>query len=340
MSGSADPLGERRRFVVEVEDDGRRLDAFLTQNIPGTSRSRVRQAIDCGEAVVEGKSRKASFRLQAGQAVEFLLPPPAAPGPEPEPIPLVILFEDEHLAVVVKPAGMVVHPAKGHWAGTLASALVHHFVSLSQSGGPTRPGIVHRLDRDTSGVLVVAKTDAAHAALAEQFKSRTVEKEYLAIVAGAPDRDRDLVDHPIGDHPTHREKKALRSGHASSREAQTFYEVVERYPGIALLRAHPKTGRTHQIRLHLAGAKLPVLCDKLYGGTSQLTLGQLRARCRDKRLGSPADDEQVLLDRHALHAHRLSVRHPASGEALEFRAELPDDMERLLTLLRGFPRAD
>ena len=161
---------------------------------------------------------------------------------------------------------MVVHPAKGHWEGTLASALAHHFGTLSGRGGPTRPGIVHRLDRDTSGVIVVAKNDQAHDALAAQFKAREVEKEYLAIVVGVPELDRDRIDEPIGDHPTHREKKAIRRSDPEARSAVTEYEVVERFVGFALVRARPKTGRTHQIRLHLAHIRHPVLCDRLYGG--------------------------------------------------------------------------
>jgi len=239
------------------------------------------------------------------------------------------------LAVVDKPPGMVVHPAKGHWSGTLASALVHHFAELSQHGGATRPGIVHRLDRDTSGLLVVAKNDLAHQRLAEQFQARTVEKHYLAIVAGKPDRDRDLIDHPIADHPTQREKKALLADHPSSREAQTFYEVEERFPGFALLRAFPKTGRTHQIRLHLASIGCAVLCDKLYGGRSRITLGELRKICRCPGLAPGQSDETVLLHRQALHAHCLSFNHPTTGESLQFQAELPPDLAEVLLLLRS-----
>ena len=184
------------------------------------------------------------------------------------------------IVVVNKPAGMIVHPAKGHWEGTLASALAHHFGTLSGRGGPTRPGIVHRLDRDTSGVIVVAKNDQAHDALAAQFKSREVEKEYLAIVVGVPDRDRDVIDEPIGDHPTQREKKAIRREDPSARPAVTVYEVVERFAGYALVRALPKTGRTHQIRIHLAHIGYPVLCDRLYGGRAIIT--ELELIPRDK----------------------------------------------------------
>ena len=186
---------------------------------------------------------------------------------------------------------------------------------------------MHRLDRDTSGVMVVAKTDQAHMRLAEQFEKRTVEKEYFAICAGVPSRDRDLVDLPVGAHPYQREKMAIRRDHATSREAQTFYEVAERFDGFSAIRVLPKTGRTHQIRLHLASIGCPVLCDRLYGGRSMITRGEIS---RD-----PADVE-VLLDRQALHARRLKIRHPVSGETMEFVAPPPADIEIVLAALRKF----
>ena len=327
----------KQLFDVDESDVGKRLDAFLAVRFPQASRVRIQRGIADGLAKVDGQNRKSSYKLRPEQSVEFQLPAPPAEGPQPEPIPLDLLYEDEILAVVNKPAGMIVHPAKGHWSGTLASALVHHFQELSQFGGPSRPGIVHRLDRDTSGAIVIAKTDEAHAHLAAQFQNRTVRKEYLAIVMGCPDRDRDLIDHPIGDHTSQRERKALRSGHASSRDAQTFYEVEERFKGMALLRAFPKTGRTHQIRLHFTQIRCPVLCDKLYGGRSQLTAGELRTWCRNKSIAGDFADDAILLERQALHAHRLCFAHPTSGEELEVTAPIPDDMQELLLLLRKIP---
>ena len=324
-----------RQIEATAEHEGQRLDVFLAACLPEASRVRIRRGIDAGDAKVSGVVRKASYRLSAGQQIDFLLPPPPAGGPDPEPIELAILYEDEALAVIDKPPGMVVHPAKGHWSGTLASALVHHFDQLSAQGGASRPGIVHRLDRDTSGVLVVAKTDQAHQRLAEQFKARTVRKEYLAIVAGCPDRDRDLVDQPVGPHPSQREKMALRTDHHASRAAQTFYEVVERFPGMTLVRAEPKTGRTHQIRLHLASVRCPVLCDKLYGGRARLTAGELRGLCRAKHLAADLPDDAVLLRRQALHAQSLSFTHPLSGQPMQFSAPLPSDLQRLLRILRS-----
>ena len=259
-------------------------------------------------------------------------------GPVPQDIPLDILHEDASIVVVNKPAGMIVHPAKGHWDGTLAGALAYHFGAMSQRGGPTRPGIVHRLDRDTSGVIVVAKNDQAHDALAAQFKARTVEKQYLAIVVGAPQFDQDVVSAPIGDHPTERAKKSIRPGHPSSREAVTHYEVVERFFGYALVRARPKTGRTHQVRLHLAHAGYPVLCDRLYAGRNPKKISELelipREKLRQDTSASVPVESEPLLARQALHAHRLSLVHPTSGERMEFEAPLAADMDRTLAALR------
>ena len=330
------PQDPDRKMQLRVPNavDRMRLDAFLASQTSEVSRGRIRQGIDSGLATVDGQRRKAAYRLSAGQLVSFVLPDPPADRPQPEPIPLELLYEDDSLVVINKPAGMVVHPAKGHWSGTLASALVHHFDRLSQLGGSTRPGIAHRLDRDTTGVILVAKTDAAHQHLAHQFQSRTVKKVYLAICVGNPDRDRDLIDQPIGKHRFHREKKAIRPGHASSREAQTFIEVAERFPGIALFRAFPKTGRTHQVRLHLQHIRCPVLCDKLYGGRAEWTAGQLRRHCCLRHLAGDLPDEHVLIRRQALHAERITIVHPTIDREMEFQAPVPDDMRQLLQLLR------
>jgi len=305
-----------------------RLDSFLAQHFPTHSRVQLRRVIGETGIKVDGRQGKASQRLRLGQRVCLLPPePPPRKGPVPENIPLEILYEDAALAAINKPAGMVVHPAKGHWAGTLTSALQFHFDQLSSAGGPARPGIVHRLDRDTSGVLVVAKTDRAHLALAAQIDKRTTEKEYLAIVAGNPDRDRDIVQQPIGIHPYQREKMAIRRDHSSSRSAETFYEVQERFDGFAAVRVVPHTGRTHQIRVHLHHAGCPVLCDRLYGGRAELTRGQL---------SGDASDTEIILRRQALHAARLALVHPETGPRLEFVAPLGADIAGVLTELRRF----
>jgi 23S rRNA pseudouridine1911/1915/1917 synthase len=317
-----------QRLTVAPEQAGRRLDVFLAGHFPAFSRAALQRAIEAGHVRVDGAPAKPSLKLHAGSEVVVDQIEVPRDGPAPQDIPLDVLYEDDVLAVVNKPPGMIVHPAKGHWEGTLASALAHHFGRLSERGGPTRPGIVHRLDRDTSGVIVVAKNDQTHEALASQFKARRVEKEYLAIVVGVPDRDRDLVEQPIASHPSRREMKAIRHNHPTSRPAATFYEVVERFVGYSFLRALPKTGRTHQIRLHLAHIGCPVLCDRLYGGRASISEEELMTPSR------LAPGASRLLDRQALHAHRLTFTHPTSGEVVSFTAPLPADMELTLDALR------
>jgi 23S rRNA pseudouridine1911/1915/1917 synthase len=313
--------------VVAPESAGLRLDVFLARMIPDQSRSFLARAIEKGAVRVDGVVARASVKLKAGSLVCLDVPEPPRAGPAAEEIPLDFLLLDDVMAAVNKPAGMVVHPAKGNWKGTLAGALKWHLeregAGLSSLGGPTRPGIVHRLDRDTSGVIVVARSEEAHHRLAKQFERRTVEKTYLAITQGQPSFDRDEISAPIGIHPYQREKMAVRQDHATSREAVTRYEVIERFRGAALVRVAPKTGRTHQIRVHLAHIGCPVLCDMLYSGRSVIepTLFGLSA-------GPP------LLTRQALHAASLAIDHPATGERLQLAAPLPADMEQMLAALR------
>jgi 23S rRNA pseudouridine1911/1915/1917 synthase len=321
------PPGDPVERIVGEDSIGQRLDLFLAQQFPTHSRVQLRRAVNAATIEVDGRRAKAAHRLRLGERISVRLPPIPREAPQPENIPLDILYEDEWLAAINKPPGMVVHPAKGHWAGTLTSALQFHFDRLSGAGGPARPGIVHRLDRDTSGVMVVAKTDQIHFALSAQFEERSVEKEYFAIVVGNPDRDRDAVDLPIGVHPYQREKMAIRRDHPTSRPAKTFYEVVERFAGFAAVRILPRTGRTHQIRVHLHHIGCPVLCDRLYGGRAEITRGEL---------SGDVSDASLLLDRQALHALRLAIAHPQTGERLEFIAPLPADIETVRTELRRF----
>lgn len=324
---AAEPI---REMVVPESARGMRLDLFLTHVIDGYSREQLRRAVQNGGAEVDGRVKRPSFRLKVGQSVRFRVPPPTAEGPVPEAIPLDILYEDEGMVVVNKPPGMVVHPARGNWTGTLTSALAYHFQSLSDVGGPTRPGIVHRLDRDTSGVIVVAKTNSVHMHLADQWAARTVSKTYLAITAGRIDRDRDLIEAPIGRHPFQREKMAIRDHHVTSKPARTFYEVLQRFDRFTFLRLFPETGRTHQIRVHLEHIGSPVLCDRLYGGRSAITIHQLgNAAASGVRATGPA-----VLDRQALHAARLEIDHPQSGRRMIFEAPLPADMAAVLETLR------
>jgi 23S rRNA pseudouridine1911/1915/1917 synthase len=323
-----------QEFVVDESSAGKRLDAFLCEQFSEMSRASVQRTIAAGNVTVDGRDRKASFRLHPGSTVQVGELDVPREGPQPEEIPLDILHEDDSLIVVNKPAGMVVHPAKGHWAGTLASALAFHFGQLSTHGGAARPGIVHRLDRDTTGVIVVAKNDRTHELLAAQFKDRTVEKDYVAIVAGVPDRDADVIDRPIGVHPTYREKMAIRPEDPKSRSAVTVYRVAERFARFAVVRAEPKTGRTHQIRLHLASAGYPVLCDRVYGGRAVVTRGELWP---PSRLGELSNEQaaEIVLERQALHAQHLAFTHPATGERMTFTAPSPTDLSDTVAALRG-----
>jgi len=313
-------------FLVPLESAGDRLDVFLARQLPDVSRSQIARAISEGGAKVGGKIRKASHRLQAGDLILFDGVAPTAPGPQPEAIELDVLFEDEEMVVINKPTGMVVHPAKGHWQGTLASALAGRYQSLSDVGGENRPGIVHRLDRDTSGVIVVARTNRAHLELSRQFADREVKKTYIAFTRGEPNYDRDWIDQPIGPHPKYREKMAIAPDHPERREARTFFEIMERYKGFAQLRLEPETGRTHQIRVHLAHVGTPVLCDPLYGDPRPLTAAELVRDSRD-------DSSPIVLARLALHAFRLKLRHPILGTELEFSAPLPPVLTELANLL-------
>lgn len=320
-----------RELVVPESAQGMRLDLFLTQITDGYSREQIRKAVQDDHAEVDGKVKRPSFRLKSGQQVRFRVPPPLTDGPVPEAIPLEIIYEDEGLVVVNKPAGMVVHPARGNWTGTLTSALAYHFQSLSDVGGPTRPGIVHRLDRETTGVIVVAKTNAVHINLADQWAARTVNKTYLAIAAGRLDHDRDLIDAPIGRHPYQREKMAIREAHITSKPARTSYEVLERFARFTFVRLSPETGRTHQIRVHLEYVGCPVLCDRLYGGRSAITAAHLKSSAA----GGVPQEGTVLLDRQALHAARLELDHPQTGKRMIFEAPLPNDMRDVLERLRS-----
>lgn len=316
--------------VVAPEEDGWRLDVLLAHRFPDYSRVHLRRAITAGGTRVEDRGGKPSYRVRSGQRVWVTLPEIPREAPRPEEIPLNVLYEDDWIAAINKPPGMVVHPARGHWSGTLASAVQFRYAGqLSTVGGPSRPGIVHRLDRDTSGVILVARNDPAHGRLAKQFADREIEKEYFALVAGNPRLDRDVIAEPIGAHPTSREKMAIRRGMESARAAETYYQVVERFQGFAALEIHPKTGRTHQIRVHLGHIGCPVLCDRQYGGRAEITRGEI---CR-----APTDTT-VLLDRQALHARRIRFQHPGTGQTMQIEAPLPADMAALLEELRKYRR--
>jgi len=315
-------------FVVKARMVGKRIDSYLSSRYPDYSRSVIQKVIDADAVLINGLPVKASYKVREGDAIRVWLPELADDAPVPEDIPLEVLFEDAAFTVVNKPPGLVTHPAKGNWSGTLVNALQFHFDSLSSVGGANRPGIVHRLDRDTSGLLIVAKDDKAHKDLARQFEARTIRKEYLALVHGTPSRDSDFIERPIGMHPTNREKMAIRTVEEGGKEAATFYEVLERFRGFALVRCKPKTGRTHQIRVHLAHIGHPILSDKAYSGRPPLTIGDL--------LGPDHPEaDRVLLARQALHAHALDLHHPITGEPVHFHAPLPADLAAVLAALRA-----
>jgi 23S rRNA pseudouridine1911/1915/1917 synthase len=314
-------------FVVKARMGGKRVDAYLSSRYQDYSRSVIQKVIDAGAVLINGQPTKASYKVREGDLICVWLPELADDAPMPEDIPLTIAYEDEAFVVVNKPPGLVTHPAKGHWSGTLVNALQFHFDKLSTVGGAERPGIVHRLDRDTSGLLIVAKDDRAHAALAKQFEERSIQKEYLALVSGVPGRDSDYIERLIGPHPTHREKMAIRLAADGGKEAVTFYEVLERFDGFALVRCRPRTGRTHQIRVHLTHVGHPILADKLYAGRDRILLSDLAGP-------DIPDASHVLLDRQALHAHSLRLTHPLTREPMHLTAPMPEDMTGVLDALR------
>jgi len=316
--------GRRLVFAAAAEAEGQRLDRWLAARLPELSRARLQALIESGHVRLDGRETKASARLKAGQGLTVEVPPPQAAAPVAQDIPLHVVHEDASLLVVDKPAGLSVHPGAGRADGTLVNALLHHARGLSGVGGVLRPGIVHRLDRGTSGLMVVAKDDEAHRALSAQFSSRGVEKEYLAIVHGVPRARQGTIEAAIGRDPVHRKKMSVRA--PRGRAARSAYTVVEALDGAALLRVRIHTGRTHQIRVHLASLGHPVAGDATYGGTR--TPASRRPSARTALDG---------LTRPALHAARLAFTHPATGDRLQFESPLPADLRDLLSRLRPGP---
>ncbi|HST51032.1 MAG TPA: RluA family pseudouridine synthase [Pyrinomonadaceae bacterium] len=318
----AEPEPESLAFEVSETDAGARLDAFLAARIEGVSRTLLKRAIDDGDVLVGGRAAKPSHKLRAGERVEVEeLPAPPVAELTPEDIPLDIVYEDGEVVVVNKPAGMVVHPAAGVRAGTLANALAFHFNQLSRRAGALRPGIVHRLDRDTSGLVVVAKTAHAHENLAEQFRARTVFKSYAALVHGILKEDKGRVEQPIGRDPRNRTRMAVVRG---GRAALSLWKVRRRFNRMTLLDVEIKTGRTHQIRVHLAWMKHPVVGDEVYG------MG------RDKNLTDPRLRSAVAaLGRQFLHAERLGFHHPRTVEWMGFNSPLPRELAELIEKLES-----
>jgi 23S rRNA pseudouridine1911/1915/1917 synthase len=324
-------LREPLDLLVMVKSEGMRLDQYVQLHLGADfSRSEVQRAIEAGGVRVNGKPvLKPSYKVRKHERLHVTLPEPTHDIPVPEDIPLDILYQDQWLAVVNKPPDMVVHPAKGNWSGTLVNALQWHFREhLSTGSGHLRAGIVHRLDKDTSGVILVAKDDVTHRDLSMQFESRKVFKEYVALAVGELDRDSDYIDGALKMHP-HDRLRMIVSADADAKPALSYYEVLERFRGFTLVKVQPRTGRTHQIRVHLLHAGCPVLADKLYGGRAHLKLADLTP-------DAAAGGEVVLIGRQALHAFRLRFRHPRTEQWIEAEAPLPADMRGTLEALRKY----
>jgi len=310
-------------FQVSEKDQGKRLDQLLSQVDLSLSRSQAKKLIEEKVILVNQKSAKPSVHLRQGDLISGTLPKPQPLLLEPEPTPLSILYEDPSIIVVDKPAGLVVHPAAGNPSGTLVNALLYHCKDLGGINGILRPGIVHRLDKDTSGVMVVAKDDEAYHQLTKQFKNRTVGKVYLAIVYGSLHSIEGLIDAAIGRHP--KERKRMSTQTKKGRVAMTRWRRVENLDGFSLLEVHPQTGRTHQIRVHLSAIGHPILGDPLYG-----------RKGRPGSIQDPVLKEFVKrMNRQALHAYRLAFDHPRTGRQVQFEAPLPQDMKDVLEWLRS-----
>jgi 23S rRNA pseudouridine1911/1915/1917 synthase len=313
----------RRCCTVVDEEKGLRLDVFVSRKHPSLSRSQVKKLIDDGEIQVnEAGVSKAGLKLRSGDVVAFTMREARPSEVAAQDIPLKILYEDCHLLVIDKPAGMVIHPAPGHREGTLVNAILHRCDDLSGIGGVIRPGIVHRLDKDTSGVLLVAKNDETHRHLSDQFKAHQVRKTYKALVFGSPREDEGVIALPVGRHPADRKKMSTNS--RRGKEAVTHWRVFGRYGEVTLLDVDIETGRTHQIRVHLFSMGYPVIGDRVYGGAGRLKTvkdASLRARLST-------------MPRQALHAWRIGFTHPVENREMEFIAPLPEDMQNLLDYLQ------
>jgi 23S rRNA pseudouridine1911/1915/1917 synthase len=316
-----DNVDQLSAVMLEVSeaDAGARLDAYLAVQIDGWSRARLQRLIDSGDVLVNGKVAKASYKVAAKDEIEVeLISAPAAFTPEN--IPLEIVFEDEHLIVINKPAGLVVHPAAGVPSGTLANALAYHFQQLSHAG-TSRPGIVHRLDKDTSGLLVAAKTETAHEHLADQFRAREVFKSYVALVFGVMRQPSGRIEQPIARDPRNRTRMAVVAG---GRGAVSLYKVRRSYDAFTLVDVELKTGRTHQIRVHLSWLKHPVVGDELYSGGRDNNVQNVQLRAQIRKL-----------QRQFLHAEQLGFKHPATNATMKFTAPLPPELMQLLTALEA-----
>jgi 23S rRNA pseudouridine1911/1915/1917 synthase len=339
-------MSDARTIAVSPEAAGQRLDHYLATQLEGVSRSRVQLLLDQGDVLVDGVRVKPALKLRGGEQIVVTGEPRPAPlKATAEDIPLNVIFEDAHLAVVNKPAGMMVHAGSGQnedarSGGTLVNALLYRFQALSSTGGQLRPGLVHRLDKNTSGLIVVAKNDAAHAALAELFSSRQMSKTYIALVHGSVERQKGTINTAISRDPLRRTRMTARPNE-NARSAVSHYEVIRRlntrFGKFTLLRVRIETGRTHQIRVHMASIGHPVVGDTLYGASSQLTDLVASQAAQSKAARRKNAPEKLRLDRNFLHSANLEFTHPKTGKLLQLEAPLPDELNAFLVLLEKDP---
>lgn len=313
------PVERDFQFQTQPEDADLRLDVYLSEHLAETSRSALARLLKSGLIQVDGRSAKPSYRLNGGELIQGHLPEPTRLVAAPEAIPLDILYEDGEIIVLNKPPGLVVHPAPGHHTGTIVNALLYHCADLSGAAGDIRPGIVHRLDKDTSGVLMVAKNEVSQRRLSEQFKARETQKYYRAIVIGCPKQNSGRCDAPIGRHPTDRKRMSIHS--RKGRDALTLWKVRRRWDGFSELEVEIKTGRTHQIRVHCAVLGHPVLGDEIYGPAI--------AAIQKKKHWPGPDPVKVYAHRQLLHARRLVCKHPVTRQEMRFTAPLPEDFSAI-----------
>ena len=312
-----------RTFFFPEERPAERLDTYLSECLPDISRSQLKKLTENHHVSIAGTPAKAGLKLKGGETITVVLPDPEPTAARPEDIPLTIVYEDPDLIVINKPAGLVVHPAAGHMSGTLVNALLHHCGDLAGIGGELRPGIVHRIDKDTSGLLVVTKNDQSHQHLAQQFKRHSIQRRYLALVHGCPEQESGTIDRPIGRHPVQRKKMSVRA--RRTKTAVTHWKVLQRFSAtpMSLIQLHLETGRTHQIRVHFAALNFPLVADPVYGNAAR------EAALKDSELRSLI----ARLPGQALHAEFLGFIHPRTGKCLEFFCEMPETLKQIVNYL-------
>ena len=327
------------QFVIKKKYSSKRIDKYLVSRLQDYSRSSIQRLIKEEAVKVNNNAVKNNYEIKLNDAISIQLPTKCDDHITPENIPLDVIYEDEYLMVLNKSPDMVVHPARGHSQGTLVNALAFHCNNLSVLNGPLRPGIVHRLDRDTSGVILVVKDEKVHKHLALQFEERKIKKEYLAVVKGEPELDSDKINLPIGKDKRDRKKMAIR--YDTGKSAVSIFEVIERFSGYTLVRVIPETGRTHQIRVHMKTIGHPVIADSEYGNSDACYIEDLMKQVSDNDIHSLAkmaelcnNSNELIIERQALHAYKIGFIHPIYNKAMEFTAEIPKDMLNLITTLK------